>query len=77
MLTPEPPESLAYLLGWFRQLGAPREMGMSAPCAVGWLQIQAWAQLMGHQLQPWQVEVLCTLDSLWREAWIKGRPATK
>lgn len=75
MFTPDPPASLAYLLQWFQQLAASREMGMSAPSAMGWLQIQAWAQLMGHTLAPWQVEALCTLDSLWRAAWTKGRPA--
>lgn len=39
--------------------------------------MQAWADLHDLALQPWEVDVLRRLDSLWRAAWAKGRPADR
>ncbi len=56
------PEVLAYLWGWFCELGSGRTCGMG-PNPITWEAIQAWAQLTGNSPAPWEVRALRSLDA--------------
>jgi hypothetical protein len=72
--TPAPPDALAYLFDWFLDLAVARSAGMSEPAPIAWAELQAWAQLHGRVLRPWQAQLLRTLDRLWIDTWRAGRP---
>lgn len=59
---PEPPEQLAYLLGWFADLGSGRPPGFSGPAPLTWEGILAWATLTGVDPRPWEIALLRRLD---------------
>jgi len=56
-----------YLCYWqdFLQLNKQRTFTESGPCALSFLDLEAWASLFGISPTPHHLEVLLLLDSIW------------
>jgi hypothetical protein len=70
--TPEPepdvPDYAVHFLAWFFRLSMARRSGFSGAEAISDLDIWAWQQNSGVQLDPEEVEILMAMDNSWRSA---------
>lgn len=56
---PEPPEELLYLWEWFRDVFAGEPLT--------YLELQAWSNMTGRNLQGWEAELIKSIDRIfWR-----------
>lgn len=56
---PEPPESLLYIWEWWKQIVTGER--------ITFLELQAWSQLTGANLLPYEVDLIRRLDAIfWR-----------
>lgn len=66
---PEMPEELTYIWAWFLDLHAARSFTLqetgARPLPIAWMDIQAYVQLTGNAMSPWEVQVLRALDARW------------
>ena len=68
-----PPET-EYLWNWFLDLSARRQAGFSIN-ALAWADIHAYFTLKRLSPEPWEVDTLCLLDSVYLEAQAKDSNA--
>lgn len=54
---PEPPSELVYLYGWFREVFTGE--------ALTYNEIEAWSRLTRRSTEPFEVEVLKTLENIY------------
>lgn len=64
LLKPRPlRDDLEFLWRWYLDLASARQLGgMGSPQALSFSDINAWCQLHGIRLAPWQVRALRLLD---------------
>jgi len=65
--SPELPDWLLYLWGWFIELHQGRQSGFGAS-PLAWGDIWAWATLTGRSPTPWEVHCIRVIDAAWVEA---------
>lgn len=71
---PEPPDALAYLLDWFRELSLGRQPGNGfGPARLTWADLAAWAALLCTGPEPWELRAILSLDNVWLDA-MTGKP---
>jgi hypothetical protein len=58
----ELPWAAKHVWAWFAQLHSGRTWGFSAPNAITWSEMDAWARLTRSRPRPWEVELLHLLD---------------
>lgn len=60
-----------YLDYWqdFLQLNKQRTFTESGPCALSFLDLEAWASLFGISTTPHQLDVILMLDSIWMKVY--------
>ncbi|WP_132478406.1 phage tail assembly chaperone [Paracandidimonas soli] len=67
---PDLPDAGRRIWGWYQDLDARRNwyigMGGSAPAPISWEAIRAYFEMAGYKPQPWQIRLLCDLDTLYR-----------
>ncbi|WP_444979069.1 phage tail assembly chaperone [Alcaligenes faecalis] len=67
---PELPDAGLRIWGWYQDLDARRNwyigMGVSAPAPISWESIDSYFRMIGYKPQPWQIRLLCDLDTLYR-----------
>lgn len=56
-----------YLIGVFDALNAARSYGMSGPLPISYLEVKAYAELMGECFEKWEVEALRQMDAAFIE----------
>ena len=61
----KPPEDLAYLLNWYREIRARNPRGMRAE-PVPMSEILAYSTLYRLDIEDWEVDVVCRLDQTWQ-----------
>lgn len=60
------PQALAYLWGWWQEVGLARAWHDGTASAVGFAEVDAWARLTGTKLRPEEAVALVELDRVWR-----------
>jgi hypothetical protein len=65
MIPPEFPDVASHVWETFVQLHNGRTVGMGSPNPISWEAIQAWCNLTGIVLSPWEIETVKELDMLW------------
>lgn len=60
------PEPLAYILGWFNEVGPCLSSGMG-PVPLTFAEIGAWAALRRIALAPWEAQALRLLSEVFCE----------
>lgn len=64
LLLPPFPAALGYLWRAYLRLRRRTPGGFSGPQPVGWQDIDAFVRRSGHELAPWEVELIERLDDL-------------
>ena len=59
------PDVAAHIWATFIELHDGRTYGMSGPNPLSYEGIQAWSNLVGLELLPWEIELIKSLDNLW------------
>ena len=59
------PEGVGYLYHWFCSIAAGRSSNGFGPNRISSVEINAWSQLAGHRLTPWEFEMIQLLDQRW------------
>ncbi|BDU76304.1 phage tail assembly chaperone [Mesoterricola sediminis] len=62
---PDPPVSAVHVLSWFQDLSEARGGTGFGALPIQWGDIQAWSQLTGTTIRPWEVRLIRSLDRLW------------
>jgi hypothetical protein len=58
----EPPEAGEHVWAWFWELSAASGSNGFAPMPVTHLEIEAWARLVGAELDEWEVRAIRAMD---------------
>lgn len=65
--SPDPPELLNWIWTSFLELHATRQAGTNGPLSITFLELKAWSELYGYDLQPWELDIIRRLDDAWLE----------
>jgi hypothetical protein len=60
-MAPRQPRQLFYLYDWFNLISR----GRYEVAALNWSEIDAWCRLSQVQLEPWEIDVILSLDRVW------------
>ncbi len=63
-----------YLWEGFWELNQGRQSGMSGPVSLPWLEIKAWAELKGIELDAWDIKALRLMDNAYLGQVNKQKP---
>lgn len=60
------PEGLRYLWRWYQSLSLGRgSSGFGGPNPLSFLEVAAWAQLTGVQIDRWELEIIKSIDVMY------------
>lgn len=65
--SPDPPELLSWIWTSFLELNATRQAGTNGPLSITFLELHAWSDLYGYDLQPWELDIIRRLDAAFLE----------
>ncbi len=60
-MAPPQPRQLFYLFEWFNLISR----GRHEISALNWMEIDAWCRLSQISLEPWEIDVILSLDRVW------------
>jgi hypothetical protein len=70
-MAPPQPRQLYYLYEWFNEISRGRQQ----VAALAWTEIDAWCRISHTELEPWEIDVILTLDRVWLQVCNeKGHP---
>ena len=70
--TPPCPPYGAYLIGIFLEIGSGRQNGMSLN-PIAWHEMLAWCQLTQTRLEPWEIDAIRRIDSVYLDVFGKAQ----
>lgn len=59
----------------FEALDGRRQIGMTGPQPIAWLDLMGYCQFLGVRLSVWDVRQILTLDDIYRGVYYELRPA--
>lgn len=68
MAEPEVPVFVSYLWRWFQELHAARQSSGFGVSVITYRDIEAWSNVTGVRLCPWEIDVIKAIDQEWLEA---------